>query len=424
MSDSIVAVEHVSKKFARSLRRALAYGVRDIASEMTGRSRASSVLRKGEFWALKDISFELPRGAGFGLIGPNGSGKTTLLRLLTGLIKPDEGRICIRGRVAPLIALGAGFNPVLTGRENVFINMAMLGMTHRDVLARFDDVLQFAEIGDAIDAPLQTYSSGMAARLGFACAVHTSADVIFVDEVLSVGDMRFRAKCYRKLAELRDSGVGFVLVSHNLNSVMAMTDHVIYLKAGLEVAAGEPADVVARYESDMADQPSLTAFGIRSHGADAQSSTGLRITDIGLENEHGVPMSELRSGAPARMVIRYLAERHVDQLVVTLLVREMAEEMRLILNLNSGRDGAQLTISPGPGRVELALPHTVLGPGLYVAKVLLGTAGYYVFDAIESYRFLVRADTGMNQCALYQPRSWRAASETGERRALGARDRL
>ncbi|MGH8614301.1 MAG: ABC transporter ATP-binding protein, partial [Gammaproteobacteria bacterium] len=174
MSDVLVSVKNVSKKFSRSLRLSLAYGAHDILRELTGTPRCSSELRKAEFWALKDISFEVRRGAGVGLIGPNGSGKTTLLRLLSGLIKPDEGEIRILGRVAPLIALGAGFNPVLGGRENVYTNMAMLGLSHSEIEARFDDVLDFAEIGDAIDAPLQTYSSGMAARLGFACAIHTT----------------------------------------------------------------------------------------------------------------------------------------------------------------------------------------------------------------------------------------------------------
>jgi lipopolysaccharide transport system ATP-binding protein len=155
----------------------------------------------------------------------------------------------------------------------------------------------------------------------------------------------------------------------------------------------------------MADQPALAASSSRSDAADAQPPTGLRITDLYFEDECGVTMSELRSGTPARLVIRYLAERPVDQLEVTFLVRGMAEEMRLILNLNSARDGASLSVPPGPGRVALDLPYMVLGPGLYVAKVLLGTTGYYVFDAVESYRFLVRADTGMNQCALYQPRA-------------------
>jgi lipopolysaccharide transport system ATP-binding protein len=406
MTDSVVSVTGISKKFSRSLRRSLLYGMSDIASELVCRPRRSSELRPGEFWALKDINFEVGRGTGVGLIGPNGSGKTTLLRLLTGLIKPDQGRIRVRGKAAPLIALGAGFNPVLTGRENVFINMAMLGMSHAQTRASLDEVLDFAEIGDAIDAPLQTYSSGMAARLGFACAIHTSPDVILVDEVLSVGDMRFRAKCYRKLAEMRDRGVGFVLVSHNLNSVLAMTQHVLYLRAGREIAAGDPVEVVTRYEEDMAEQigGDSTAASAQASG---QAATDLRIAGLRFEDEHGQRITELRSSASARLVIDYLAERSVDNLVVTLLVREMSDELELVLNLNSDRDGVALPVAVGPGRVELEFPHTVLGPGLYVAKLLLGTRAFHVFDAVEAFRFLVRPGKGMAQCALYQPRSWR-----------------
>jgi lipopolysaccharide transport system ATP-binding protein len=201
-----------------------------------------------------------------------------------------------------------------------------------------------------------------------------------------------------------------------------MTDHVIYLKGGREIAAGEPVDVVTRYESDMADQAVISVPSNLSPKAGAQEPTGLRVVAVRFEGDKGIPLSELRSGAAARLIIEYVAERHIEQLVVTLLVREMAEEMRLVLNLNSERDGAVFKVQPGQGRVELNFPHTVLGPGLYVAKVLLGTPSFYVFDAIESYRFLVRADASMSQCAVYQPRSWHAASEGQVVRALGTRE--
>ncbi len=406
MSDVLVSVKNVSKKFSRSLRRSLAYGARDILRELTGTPRCSSELRKAEFWALKDISFEVRRGAGVGLIGPNGSGKTTLLRLLSGLIKPDEGEIRIRGRVAPLIALGAGFNPVLGGRENVYTNMAMLGLSHSQIEARFDQVLDFAEIGEAIDAPLQTYSSGMAARLGFACAIHTAPDVLLVDEVLSVGDMRFRAKCYRKLAELRERGVAFILVSHSVNAILSMTNNAIYLCNGREVATGDPVRVVMRYEQDMAaisTPPVATCPAELASGAKIE----LRITEVGFQSPNGKPLKELRSGQPAKLVVKYSSICHVGNLVVTVLIRELSEDMQLLLNLNSERDGAALIVEPGLGLIELDLPAVTLGPGVYSAKIALGTTVFYVFDAVEDHRFIVKFASCMSQCAFYQPRSWR-----------------
>ncbi len=410
MSDLLVSVKNVSKKFSRSLRLSLAYGAHDILRELTGKPRCSSELRKAEFWALKNISFEVRRGAGVGLIGSNGSGKTTLLRLLSGLIKPDEGEIRIRGRVAPLIALGAGFNPVLSGRENVYTNMAMLGLSHSEIRARYDQVLDFAEIGDAIDAPLQTYSSGMAARLGFACAIHTAPDVLLVDEVLSVGDMRFRAKCYRRLAELRESGIAFILVSHSLNAILSMTNDAIYLRKGREIATGDPVRVVMQYEQDMAaisaPPPVATCPAELASGA----KTELRITEVGFQSPRGKLLKELRSGQPAKLVVKYSSSCRVGNLVITVLIRELSEDMRLLLNLNSDRDSAVLIVEPGLGLIELDLPAVTLGPGVYSAKIALGTTLFYVFDAVEDHRFIVKADSDMSQCAFYQARSWRTCA--------------
>lgn len=404
MSEVLVSVSNVSKKFSRSLRLSLSYGMRDILRELTNSSRGSGQLRSGEFWALKDVSFTVERGMGVGLIGANGSGKTTLLRLLSGLIKPDEGEIRIRGRVAPLIALGAGFNPVLSGRENVYINMAMLGLTHAEIEARFDDVLEFAEIGDAIEAPLQTYSSGMAARLGFGCAIHTAPDVLLVDEVLSVGDMRFRAKCYRKLAELRESGIAFILVTHGMNAVLSMTNNALYLKKGHVAAAGDPVRVVTQYEQDVAavSVPPANAQTQSSYSAGAE----VNITGVAFTDSQGSPLKELKTGQPVRLVVKYEAAAQVVNLVVTVLMRELSEDMRLLLNLNSGRDGAHLAAESGTGIIDLELPVLTLGPGLYTAKIVLSSDFFYVLDAVEDHRFVVRADADMTNCAFFQPRKW------------------
>ena len=241
--DVVLSVQGVSKKFCRSLKRSLFYGVQDIASELVGVRKDNNKLRKDEFWALQDVSFELKRGESLGLVGANGSGKTTLLRIISGLIKPDTGSVKITGRVAPLIALGAGFNPILTGRENIYVNMSILGLSKEEIDERFDEVVDFAEIGDAIDAPVQTYSSGMAARLGFACAIHTEPDVLLIDEVLAVGDLSFRAKCLNKFAELKTKVV-IILVSHSMPRLSRVADCMIVMSRGkicfegLDIAKG------------------------------------------------------------------------------------------------------------------------------------------------------------------------------------------
>jgi lipopolysaccharide transport system ATP-binding protein len=211
---TLICVDSASKKFCRKLKKSLWYGMQDILSEVTGRQRSHD-LRPDEFWALKDVSFGLRRGECLGVIGPNGSGKSTLLKMINGLLRPDRGRIVVRGRVGALIELGTGFNPILTGRENIYNNAAVLGMTKAAVDKKLDEIIDFAEIGDFIDTAVQSYSSGMKVRLGFAVAAHLDPDVLLIDEVLAVGDVGFRAKCYNYLAGfLKNCAV--ILVSHSM----------------------------------------------------------------------------------------------------------------------------------------------------------------------------------------------------------------
>jgi lipopolysaccharide transport system ATP-binding protein len=231
--DVLVRVENVSKKFCRSLKRSLWYGMKDLGSELIGSPHNDNgQLRKDEFWAVKDVSFELKRGECLGLIGRNGAGKTTLLRMLNGLIKPDKGRIEMHGRVGALIALGAGFNPILTGRENIYIKAAVLGRTKKEVDDSFEEIVEFAELGEFIDSPVQNYSSGMAVRLGFSIAVKTKPDILLLDEVLAVGDIKFQSKCFNAIAEFKKRGTAFMLVSHNIHHIRRHSDKILYLKRG------------------------------------------------------------------------------------------------------------------------------------------------------------------------------------------------
>src|SRR6266480_6176164 len=191
----LIKVEGVKKKFCRSLRRSMQYGMQDIAADLMG-LRMSPKLRRGEFYALNDVSLELRRHDCLGIIGRNGAGKTTLLKMLNGLIKPDGGKITVRGQVGALIALGAGFNPLLSGRENIYVNAAILGMKKAEINAQRESIIDFAGIRDFIDAPVQSYSSGMVVRLGFAIAIHCHPDSLLLDEVLAVGDTAFQSKCF------------------------------------------------------------------------------------------------------------------------------------------------------------------------------------------------------------------------------------
>lgn len=248
MSETLVKVEGVSKKFCKSLKKSLIYGMQDIGREVTGRRHGGNgELRHDEFWAVKDVSFELKRGDCLGLLGRNGAGKTTLLRILNGLIKPDAGRIEMRGNVGALIALGAGFNPILTGRENIYVNASVLGISKKNIDAKIDEIIDFAEIGEFIDMPVQSYSSGMQVRLGFAVATSLKPDILILDEVLAVGDAQFRSKCYRRISELQKKAA-VIFVSHSMDHIARICSLTLVLSRGEAALLGSVSEGVEAYE--------------------------------------------------------------------------------------------------------------------------------------------------------------------------------
>lgn len=286
MSDVLVKVEGVSKKFCRSLKRSLWYGMRDIGGEIVGARRDNVVLRPDEFWAVKDASFELTRGQCLGLVGRNGAGKTTLLKMLNGLIKPDEGRIELRGRVGALIALGAGFNPILTGRQNIYVNASVLGLTKRETEAKLDEIIDFAGVREFVDTPVQSYSSGMQVRLGFAIATAVEPDVLLLDEVLAVGDAAFRQKCYNTIGRLVDR-CAVIFVSHSMDQVAYISSRVAVMDRGRIVACGDPPTGIATYERLNEEGPDddtfisceapLQAFGVSVPGKPLRFADSLRL---------------------------------------------------------------------------------------------------------------------------------------------------
>lgn len=257
-NEVLVKVEGVSKKFCRNLKRSLWYGVKDISSELFGVS-SKGELRKDEFWAVNDVSFELRRGECLGLIGHNGAGKSTLLKMLNGLIKPDKGKITMKGRIGALIELGAGFNPILTGRENIYNNGAVLGFSKKEIDKKFDAIVDFAEIGDFIDTPVQNYSSGMKVRLGFAVAAQMEPDVLIIDEVLAVGDVGFRIKCLNTISQLvRKTTV--IFVSHSMPQIARICTDVLMLKTGNTLFHGSVGEGVEKY-FNVFDDEKMTVIG-------------------------------------------------------------------------------------------------------------------------------------------------------------------
>ncbi|MEW6271870.1 MAG: polysaccharide ABC transporter ATP-binding protein [Thermodesulfobacteriota bacterium] len=405
MAAPTLRIDGVSKKFCRALDRSLLYGVRDVVGELTGGRRHTDRLRKGEFWAVRDVGLRLERGEAIGLVGSNGAGKTTLLRMIGGLIRPDTGVIRIRGRVAPLIALGAGFDPVLSGRENIFANMAILGVPTPEIRERLDSVIAFAELDEAIDAPVQTYSSGMAARLGFACAVHTEPDLLLVDEVLAVGDARFRQKCFQRLAQLRERGTAFILVSHNPHAVLNVCERAVYLRAGELVCEGPTPDVLRRYEEDD--------FGA-TLGGDGRldlppkpetASIGVDVESVWLVGPDGETLRGPVTGRPATLCVRCKVRRPIADAAMTVIVNGMGGDAERVLHLMSSADRQPLPLAVGTAELRMHWPSCGLVPGIYGARILV-REGMTPLDVVESFRFTVTSPEVIGRSLFHQPRTW------------------
>jgi lipopolysaccharide transport system ATP-binding protein len=245
-AEPLLEAVDLGKKYARSLRASMRYGVRDVISEALG-TRDGSELREEEFWALRDVNFALRRGECLAVLGANGAGKSTLLKLLSGILAPDRGSVKARGRIEKMIELTAGMSPTLTGRENVALRCRLLGLDRADAQRRLDEVIAFAELDEFIDTPIQYYSSGMSARLGFATTVVMAPDILLIDEVLAVGDLRFRMKCYERVDEMR-RGSAVILVTHGMNQAARMATSALVLHKGLPVHHGSVQGGIAKYQ--------------------------------------------------------------------------------------------------------------------------------------------------------------------------------
>jgi len=347
--DIAIKVEHVSKKFCKSLKRSMLYGIKDIARNSLGLSSNSYILRKNEFWAVDDVSFEVKKGETLGIIGPNGSGKTTILKLLNGIFWPDKGKITIKGKVGALISVGAGFHPMLTGRENIYLNAAILGMSRDEVNKKFDAIVEFADIGDFLDTPVKFYSSGMFVRLGFSVAVHCEPDILLVDEVLAVGDIDFQAKCFNIIGTLKkEKSVASILVSHNMHKVSGFCDKVLYLLNARTKYIGDTATAIETYKKDVYEKKLQGNDELKIQKA---RGTGVvSIKEIKFLNENGEGIKEIKSGDVLLIKIQYEATNEVGE--VELDVSFRCDDVRIFQATNSTYN-KKLSIRKGTGTIEL-----------------------------------------------------------------------
>lgn len=360
--ESIVEVKDLSKKFCRDLRRSLWYGIQDIAREMSGRVPPQVDLRQKEFWALRGITFRLKRGECLGLIGRNGAGKSTILKLLHGLIKPNVGRIEIRGSVGALIELGAGFNPILTGRENIYINASLLGISKKKANNIIDHIVTFAEIEEFIDTPVQSYSSGMQVRLGFAIAAHVNPQVLLVDEVLAVGDMKFQRKCLQYMTNYLENGGSIILVSHNMHLIQSICSQCLLIDQGVIKFSGSVTDAISTYYNM---HNALTNGFISNYQDEIIDTQALVIEKVDISPAEG---EEVKTGEDAYLTLYYQSAEDLGEITWGFSFWT-ADHRTRIATCTAKHSGMDYTLLSGRGRLRCKLPSLPLVAGEYVVKV-------------------------------------------------------
>jgi lipopolysaccharide transport system ATP-binding protein len=352
-----IVFDHVWKKFNRAQR---FNSLRDLIPAMISgltRRRADDELHGKEFWALQDVSFEVEPGQALGIIGPNGAGKSTALKVLTRILRADRGTAAVRGRVGALVEIAAGFHPDLTGRENVFMQGAIMGMRRAEILRKFDEIVDFAGVAEFIDTPVKRYSIGMNARLGFSVAAHLEPEVLLIDEVLSVGDLQFQEKCYDRMLRFSRSGVAIVFVSHNLSAISMLCDRVLVLRHG-------------RVETLAPTHEAITVYAGLVQDAKAAAAGRPEVT-VQTRNADGVPINEVEAGAPITVYVTAYPTAHSEWFHAELQIRHL-ESGAIIYRGQSRPAGAEpLTLQPGAGMEIIWSFYANLGRGHYGVSCII-----------------------------------------------------
>lgn len=347
----LVQVQGASKRFCKDLKRSLFYGVQDIWNDIQGVGLDKNTdLRTREFWANRNITFELRRGECLGLIGHNGAGKTTLLKMLNGLIKPDGGRIEIKGRVGALIALGAGFNPILTGRENVYVAGSVYGLSKKEIDEKYDEIVEFAEMQAFMESPVQNYSSGMSVRLGFAVATAFKPDVLLIDEVLAVGDVGFRTRCYNRINRLKGSSA-IIFVSHNVGHIGRLCDQCVLLNRGVIDFHGATPEAINRYNSQSSDHDSQNIV----------LTEGTVLKSVRLNGKEFSSSLEVSGDQPLCLEVEACFERVVRE--VEFAVTFLTEGMEPVATVNNRYQQVSLKVNSDSCLLRVQIPWPGLGSG-------------------------------------------------------------
>ncbi len=390
MADVVLEAQGLYKKFRKG---EIHDSLRDLVPALF-RHAITGQLRAHEFWALRDLSFEVERGEAFGVIGNNGAGKSTLLKLLCGILEPTQGLLKVKGRLSALIEVGAGFHPDLTGRENIYLNGTILGMTRSEIRSKFDAIVAFSELEEFIDTPVKRYSSGMYARLGFAVAAHVDPDVLIVDEVLSVGDWLFQNKSMEKMRQIITGGATVIFVSHNLRAVAELCQRVMFIDHGKVAALGPAHEVIRAYvERGSASRSS------------ADEDKDVFVSRVTVRDATGNPVLQVETGAEMFVEIEVTARRTVKGLALVLVC--LNDQLYDVFNIDERRLGKQaFTVEAGERHVTTFALKMNLVRGAYHFNVHL-----YRYEIERDYdtvspaaTFYVRSSTDVRGVADLEPR--------------------
>ena len=405
---SAIVVDGVSKKFR--LQTDKAHSVKEL---ITRRDRSAG---HDEFWALRDVSLEIAEGSMYALVGHNGCGKSTLLRCIAGIYRPTEGSVKVSGRISTLLELGAGFHPDLTGRENVYMNATILGLSKKQIDAAFDDIVDFAGVGEFIDSPVKIYSTGMYVRLGFSVAVHVHPEILIIDEVIAVGDEEFQRKCFDHLYSLRRQGVTVVVVTHGMATVQTMCDRAMWLEHGVPQMEGPAPKVAQAYIRSVNqaeanaptqtgatagrvvvtagttdDSPELSAGApdITSHGTHWGSGE-VRITAVDVLGADGRPMTSIPEGSPMRLRVSFDSSIEVENPNIGIAIH--SEGGVHVTGTNTRLSSLRTGLISGKGCFEYHTDHLPLLPGTYLMSVAIEDEhSQHVFDRYDlAWRIRVR----------------------------------
>lgn len=369
MSDIAIEVHDVWKRFHRGQ---LHDNLRDlvpfIAKRLVGRRQQSAQLAAGDFWALQSISFQVKRGEALGIIGPNGAGKSTMLKILSRILRPNQGYMHISGRLSALIEVAAGFHSDLTGRENIYLNGAVLGIKKRDIDSKIKEIIEFSGIEPFLDTPVKRYSSGMMARLGFSVMAHMNPEVLLIDEVLSVGDMAFRTKCINHMTKLLRSDVSVVFISHNLDQVRQLCDRCLVLDQGTMQFIGEVDDACKQYIECLRSQNKSTTSIADTANADFLSSAGC-LLGLTILDEQGVPSFKIPSSSPVTLEVSYSLNYDLEH--VGLVVNFERADGSHITRLSTMYDNIKLPSHAGRQTVSIFMDGFPFYGGEYLISMRL-----------------------------------------------------